>query len=89
MIKSFKKCGFSDTLYGYEDHKVNIEGIQNYDMPKPDADERFSLSDDENNNNESDIEANHVESDKDKFNFIYDEEISLVAIWRKMWFDNF
>lgn len=80
MIQSFRKCGFSDTLYRSEDDKVNIEGIQNYDMPKPDADERFSSSDDEGNNNEGDIEANHVESDKDKFDFIYDEEISLVAI---------
>ena len=80
MIQSFRKCGFSDTLYGSEDDKVNIEGIQIYDMPKTDADERFSSSDDEDNNNEGDIEANHVESDKDKFDFIYDEEISLVAI---------
>ena len=89
MIQSFRKCGFSYSLYRSEDDKLNIEGIQNYDMPKPDADERFSSSDDEGNNNEGDIEANHVESDKDKFDFIYDEEISLVAIWRKVWFDNF
>ena len=55
------------TLDQSEDHKVNIEGIQNYEMPEPFSEESFRLVDDDDNDNKNDSEENNVESNNDKF----------------------
>ena len=48
-------------------------------MSKSFLDESFRLTDDDNNDNERDSEENNFESDKNKFDFIYDEEITLIV----------
>ena len=50
-VSSFKKCGLSVALDGSEDHEVNIEDIQNYDMSIPFDDESFRLIDDVESDN--------------------------------------
>lgn len=48
-------------------------------MSKSFLDESFRLTDDHNNDNERDSEENNFESDNNKFDFIYDEEITLIV----------
>ena len=48
-------------------------------MSKSFLDESFRLIDDDNNDNERDSEENNFESDNNKFDFIYDEEITLIV----------
>jgi hypothetical protein len=72
IVRSFKKCGLSVALDGSEDHEVNIEGIPDYQMPKPFVDDSFRLLDDDDTD-ESDVESEY------EFDFINDEEIPLVV----------
>ena len=66
-----------------------MEGIADYEMPKPFDDESFRLIDNDKNDTKSDSEQNSVESDNVDFDFIYDEEIALVVERTKRWFDKF
>lgn len=79
IVWIFKKCSLSIALDGSEDHEINIEGIPNYEISKSFADESFRLMDDDNNDNERDSEENNFGSDNNKFDFIYDEEMTLVV----------
>lgn len=79
IVWIFKKCSLSVALNGPEYHEVNIEGIPNYEMSKSFLDESFRLIDDDNNDNERDSEENNFESDNNNFDFIYDEEITLIV----------
>ena len=46
---------------------MNVEGIQNYEMPDPFSEESFRLVDDDDSDNENDSEGNNIEIDNDKF----------------------
>ena len=62
-----------------EDHEKNVEGIPDYEISKPFADESFTLIDNDKNDKKSDSGQNSVEPDDDNFAFIYHEEIALVV----------
>ena len=46
-LRSFIKCGLSNKLDGSEDHLVNIRGIEDYTMPKPEKEFHLVSSEDE------------------------------------------
>ena len=46
-----------------------MEGIPNYEIPKPFADETFRLIDDDNYVNESDRDKNKFKSENGEFDF--------------------
>ena len=62
-----------------EDHEKNVERIPDYEIPISFVDKSFRLIDNNKNDNKSDSGQNSVERDDDNFNFIYHEEIALVA----------
>ena len=45
--RSFKKCGLSVALDGFENALVSIDGIPNYKMPQGFVEEEFKLLDDD------------------------------------------
>ena len=80
-----KNVVFPLLLHQSEDHQVNIEGIQNYEMPEPFSEESFRLVDDDDNDNENDSEGNSIEIDNDKFVLWWRNSISCrvdkIIIW--------
>ena len=60
--RSFVKCGLSNKLDGSEDHLVNIRGIEDYTMPKPEK-EFYVVSSEDESESESEYEEGSERSE--------------------------
>ena len=57
IIRSFLKCGISNSLDGSEDHLVNIRGLEDYIMPKPESEFHLMSDDDDDDSESSDTDG--------------------------------
>ena len=62
IVRYFVKCGMSNNVDGSEDHLVNIRGLEDYQMPKPESE--FHLLSDSDDDDDSDGDE-YCENDGD------------------------
>ena len=63
IIHSFKKCGFSVALDGSKNNEVNIEGLQEYQMPSAFMQDNKYLLDDSNESEKEDEDKGNAENE--------------------------